>query len=210
MRKYFDVKNWIWHNFWAFCQKNWPFLFIFWMWKRFFTCLDYFFALVLQSSEWWSPVNNLAGLGYCGEIMPLPLPMQWKIRATFRWYFKSVFINLRRLHHRLTETLNQGNWSLSIEWRLSCFIMCTICQGSNLFTWWLQNTRMLTVSMDCLLANPPQKCHHHKHKSHWAEKINPSQKSIPLLPVLYYKSICLDFVCLSYHQCDQIWQYFGL
>ena len=46
---------------------------------------------------------------------------------------------------------NQWNWSLSIEWRLEGFVivsylMYIICQGSNLLTRRLQNTRLLTVS----------------------------------------------------------------
>ena len=49
------------------------------------------------------------------------------------------------------NAFNQGNWNLSIKWILEglcyCLIMYTIWQRSNLFTWRLQTTRLLTVSI---------------------------------------------------------------
>ena len=59
------------------------------------------------------------------------------------------------------QSVNQGNWSLSIKCRLEGFvivvgIMYTICHGSNIFTLRLQSTRLLTVSIYLDVYELPQ------------------------------------------------------
>ena len=67
-------------------------------------------------------------------LQPSPTCVSWNVHTSFN-------------DHLLTtiDTVNQGNWSLSIKLRLECFVIVAWCQGSNLFKKRQQSTRLLAL-----------------------------------------------------------------